>query len=75
MTLTTRSGREVEVTEIDGELGKGAYVLAASYLDGDGEEVDESICEQLTDDHQEVLYEELYQALICSAEAAYDGDR
>lgn len=74
MLLTTRSGREVEVTEIDGEIGAGAYVMAATYIDDDTD-VDDDTCVELSDDNAEVLYEEHIQNMIGSAEAAFEGDR
>lgn len=60
--------REVEVLETDFEMGEGAYVIDAVYLDTE-EHLTVEETEELTDKYQSELYESAYEH---AASRAYD---
>jgi len=66
------NNREVEIEEVDGEIGEGAYVVAASYVDT-GIPCDDDECEKLSDIYQEELYDRLYRQAVMRAEAWADS--
>jgi len=66
------NNREVEIEEVDGEIGEGAYVVSASYVDT-GVPCDDDECEKLNDIYQEELYDRLYQQAIMKSEAWADS--
>lgn len=61
-------GREVEINKVNLEIGEGAYVQDAYYMD-DASEVPDSELDYLTDTYQAELYQEAYEH---KASAAYD---
>jgi hypothetical protein len=61
--------REVELDGVNIEVGEGAYVQAAYFLDT-GEELSDADLDALTDKYQEKIYEDAYTDL---ASHAYDS--
>lgn len=72
MTLKTKTGREVEIDGIDGDVGEGAWLRGATFVD-DGTDVDDETLDWLNDAHQAEIYDEYYQRLVGAAESAADA--
>ena len=66
------SGRKVEVSQLGGDLGEGAYATCASWQDTDIDLTDAEL-DQLNDSCQEQLYDEWYQIQVGKAEDMADA--
>lgn len=62
----TYDRREVEITEIELEIGEGVYVISANFVDT-GTELTDSECDQLAEKYQSELYEDAYADLASRA--------
>lgn len=65
------NNRKVEITETDMEVGEGARVLSATYVDT-GAELTEDECITLEEIYQEELYQSAYEDMCCNA---YESSR
>lgn len=68
ITFFDKTGREVDVISVVGELNEGATVQEAMYIDN-GDELSDEMYEYITDMYQEELYQDWYEN---SAENAFD---
>lgn len=66
--------RNIEIDGIKLEIGEGAYIQSATYIDTGIELTDDEIYE-LENDCQDLIYDAAYQNAICTAEYAFEGDR
>lgn len=64
--------REIEITEVQGEGGEGAYAVAGNYIDT-GAELTDTELDAVTESYQERLYEDFYQNQVARAEAWADA--
>lgn len=74
MTVKNKEGREIEITEMEGEFNEGVYCVQGYYIDT-GEEITEQDLDYITDSYQSDLYDHWYQDRVCQAEYCYEGDR
>jgi uncharacterized protein YggE len=65
-------GREVELDGVTLEVGEGAYIESATFVDT-GEDVSDDVIYELEHDYQEALYDEAYQNAVGAAEARADA--
>lgn len=60
--------REVEIDKIEGEVGEGAFVVAAGFCDGDLRDLTDTECDRLSELYQDIIYEKFYQTQVMHAE-------
>lgn len=67
-------GREVEVGDIDFEIGEGAYALNATFVDN-GAELSDSDLEKLNEKYADELYESKFSDMCARAYDDYKAAR
>lgn len=79
MIFRDSKGREVEITEVNLEIGEGCHVVAAVYLDTDPEKDNEDVpddeLDYLTEAYQGYLYEDAYASKASDAYDSYKASR
>lgn len=66
--------RKVEIEEIEIDIGEGAWVHSAAYIDNNTELTDDEL-DELSSIYQEEIYESAYSDAVNAAHERMEGDR
>jgi hypothetical protein len=66
--------RDVEIDDIEIEIGEGAWVVSAGFIDTDTDLTDLEL-DELSEIYQEEIYESAYSNAVNAAHERMEGDR